>query len=187
MDSASRCAISVLTLCLAACQGLEDPEETSTVDAKQSLIQFQHVDYDPDLAEYSVSRSTRSGNEVHTARLYGADAFAILGAYKTSAGYVVPDRPTESYIRDVLVDASLEWGESGRSASRLGQVPYRMFRIEDEPLDCVAFSQQVGETSDDLGRKSDLVFGFFCHDATRPMSAEAAEDLIGRVSFGRRR
>ena len=35
-------------------------------------------------------------------------------------------------------------------------------------------------------RKSDPAFGFFCHDNTRPMSTDDAEDLIGKVSLAGR-
>jgi hypothetical protein len=166
---------------------MDEQPDTSVVDAKQSLIRFQHADFDPDLAEYSVARYRRSGNEFHMARFYGVDAFAILAAYKSSPSYVMRERPTEAYIGDMLEDLDLDWGESGRTGSGFGNVPYRLFNVVDEPFSCVGFGQTVGESSDDLGRKRDLVFGFFCHDDSRPMSTDAAEELIGRVSLAGRR
>ena len=79
----------------------------------------------------------------------------------------------------------LTWGESGQVPSRIGYVPYRMFRIADQPFRCVGFSQRFGETGDDMRRKRNLMVGWFCYDRSRPVSATAAADLIAKVSVGR--
>ena len=88
-------AACALGLAVAACQGMDEQPDTSVVDAKQSFIHFQHANFDPDLAEYSVAQYRRSGNAVHMARFYGVDAFAMLVAYKNSPSYVMQERPTE--------------------------------------------------------------------------------------------
>jgi hypothetical protein len=174
-------AACALGLAVAACQAVD--EQPSVVDAKQSLIRFQHADFDPDLAEYSVIRDRRTGNAVHLARFYGADALAMLAAYKNSPSYVMQERATETYIANMLTDLDLDWGESGRTESGFGNVPYRLFDVVDEPLSCVGFGQTIGDRPDDRGRKRDLVIGFFCQDNSRPMSADSAEELIRNVSL----
>jgi hypothetical protein len=180
-------AACALGLAVAACQGVDEQPEPSVVNARQSLIRFQHADFDPDLAEYSVARDRRSGNAVHMARFYGVDAFAILLAYKNSPSYVMQERPTEAYIADVLTELSLDWGESGRTDSGFGSVPYRLFNVVDEPLSCVGFGQTIGDSPDDRGRKRDLVVGFFCQQDSRPMSVDSAKELISNVSLAGRR
>ena len=62
---------------LAACQGTAGQEEMKPVDTAHSAIRFQHVDYDPDLAEYAVQRDGRTGNELHVV-LQGIDALDHL-------------------------------------------------------------------------------------------------------------
>ena len=187
MDRSARFTSLFLTLAVGACQSVAEPEESKPVDAAHSPIHFEHIDYDPDLAQYSVQSNARSRNKVYVARFYGTDAFAVLAAYKLGAGYVAKERPTEAYIGDILENADLDWGESGRTTSHMGPVPYRLFRVAGEPFSCVGFSQLSGESYDDLGRKRDLVFGFFCQDDSRPMSGSAAEELIGKISVGGRR
>jgi hypothetical protein len=176
-------AACALGLAVAACQGMDEQPEPSVVDAKQSLIRFQHADFDPDLAEYSVVRYRRSGNALHLARFYGVDGFAMLATYKTSPSYVMEERPLEAHVADMLTELDLDWGESGRTDSGFGAVPYRLFNVVDESLSCVGFGQTIGERTDDRGRKSDLVVGVFCHDASRPMSVDSAEELISNVSL----
>jgi hypothetical protein len=176
----------MLGFALVACQGMNEPPEAKVVDAQHSLIRFQHADFDASLSEYSLERDRRSGNELHTARFYGVDAFAVLAAYKTSPSFVMRERSTDAYISGMMGDAELEWGASGRAASRLGQVPYRMFEVVDGPFSCVGFGLTVGESSDDLGRKKDLVVGFFCRDDSRPISTDEAEELIREVSLAGR-
>ena len=180
-------AACALGLAVAACQGMDEQPEPSVVDAKQSLIRFQHADFDPDLAEYSLARDRRTGNAIHLARFYGVDTFAMVAAYQNSASYVIQERPTEAYIANMLTDLDLDWGESGRTDSGFGTVPYRLFNVVDEPLSCVGFGQTIGERTDDRGRKSDLVVGVFCHDDSRPMSVDSAEELISNVSLAGRR
>jgi hypothetical protein len=179
-------AAFALGLAITACQAMNKPREASVVDAEHSLIRFQHADFDANLSEYALERDPRSGNEIHVARFHGADAFAILVAYKNSPSYVMRERPTEAYIANMMRDLDLDWGASGRAASRLGYVPYRLFQVVDGPFSCVGFGLTVGESPDDLGRKGDLVVGFFCHDASRPMSTDGAEELIGKVSLAGR-
>ena len=58
-----------------------------------------------------------------------------------------------------------------------------MLTVDPPPVDPLI----IVETSDDRGRKSDLIYGFFCHDDSLPMSSDAAEELIGKVSLGARR
>lgn len=183
----ARHAACALGVALAACQGMDEQPDTSVVDAGRSLIRFQHADFDPDLTEYAVARYRRTGNEFHMAKFYGGDAFAILAAYKSSPSYVMRERATEAYIADMLEDFDLEWGASGRTGSGIGDVPYRLFDVADGPFSCVGFGQTVGESSDDMGRKRDLVFGFFCRDNSRPMSTDAAEELIAEVSLAGQR
>ena len=73
-------ALSIACL-VAACQHHEwDPQP---VEASQSAIRFDHADFDPDLTEYQLDRDPRTGSEVHVARFFGADAFAILVVSKT--------------------------------------------------------------------------------------------------------
>jgi|SRR5919108_2897296 hypothetical protein len=176
-------AACALGLAVAACQGMDEQPEPSVVDAKQSLIRFQHADFDPDLAEYSVVRYRRTGNALHLARFYGVDGFAMLATYKTSPSYVMEERPLEAHVADMLTELDLDWGESGRTDSGFGTVPYRLFNVVDESLSCVGFGQTIGERTDDRGRKSDLVVGVFCHDDSRPMSVDSAEELISNVSL----
>jgi hypothetical protein len=47
--------------------------------------------------------------------------------------------------------------------------------------------QPVGETSDDRGRKSDLVFGYLCQAEKAPISAARATGLIRPVALVRPR
>jgi hypothetical protein len=163
------------------------PEEWNPqpVEASQSAIRFDHADFDPELAEYELDREPRTGNELHVARLLGADAFAVVLVLRAGASYVVNERTTEAQVGGLMNGAEVEWGESGRVASRMGYVPYRMFRFPDQPVSCVGFSQTVGETHDDRARKRNLVIGYFCYDGAHVMSAATAADLIGKISIGR--
>lgn len=174
--------VVALGLGMGACQGIEQPHKV--VGAEESAIRFQHPDFEGNPGSYTVQREPRSGNELHTASFLGTDAVAVLAIYKTSASYVVKERAVESYVARFMGDEDLDWGASGQAASRLGLVPYRLFDVADQGLSCVGFSHTVG-VADDRGRNSDLVVGYFCHDESRPMSAESAEDLIGQVSYAR--
>jgi hypothetical protein len=171
------------TVLLGGCGSSNPPAEPQSIEAGQSVIRFEHEDFDPQRAQYLLHHDPRSGNDVYVAQFVGDAAFATLAAYKTGPGYVVEERSTQSYVRSLLQDAELTWGEAGRA----GGVPYRIFRIAGQPVSCVGFGQPRGESSDDRGRKSDLVFGFFCQSDARPMSAETASDLISKVSLTGRR
>ena len=174
---------------LAGCESSNPPPEPQSIEAAQSAIRFEHEDFDPQRAEYLLHHDPRSGNDVYVAQFVGDAAFATLAAYKTGPGYVVEERSTQSYVQSLLQDSELTWGESGRADTGTGAsgVPYRMFGIAGQPVSCVGFGQPRGESSDDRGRKSDLLFGFFCQSDARPMSSATASDLIGRVSLSRRR
>jgi hypothetical protein len=178
--------VAALGLALVACQGMDEPHEPSVVGAEESLIRFKHPDFASDQGFYTVERYPRSGNQLHMARFLGVDAVAMLLIYKTSASYVVQERATEAYVAQLMDGKELDWGETGSAASRLGAVRYRLFDVVGQPFSCVGFGQTVGDTSDDRGRRSDVVAGYFCQENSRPMSAESAEDLIGRVSFAGR-
>jgi hypothetical protein len=70
--------------------------------------------------------------------------------------------------------------------SGVGYTQYRLFQLRDQPVSCVGFAQMAGQSGDDRNRQPNAVFGYFCHDASRPMTTEAAEDLLARVKLGRR-
>ena len=74
----------------------------------------------------------------------------------------------------MLTELSLDWGESGRTDSGFGSVPYRLFNVVDEQLSCVGFGRTICDSPDDRGRKRDLVVGFFCQQDSRPMSVDSA-------------
>jgi hypothetical protein len=183
-DCAVRLILALSVACLVAgCQ--HDEWDPQPVESSQSAIRFDHADFDPDLTEYQLDRDASTGSEVHVARFFGADAFAILVVSRTGAGYVVQERTTEANIGRLLNGVELDWGESGRVSTRMGPVGYRMFQLADQPFSCLGFSQTVGETADDRGRKKNLVIGTFCYDETRPLTAATAADLIGKVSLSR--
>jgi hypothetical protein len=178
----------VLVACVAAgCQSLTPEWQSRAIDPGDSAIRFEHAGFDPKLAEYMVQRDPRSANAVYVARFTGADAFAVVAAVKTGPSYVVEERATEAYVSDLLENVKPDWGASGRVAAPIGIVPYRMFRLPGQSASCVGFAQQVGQPADDRNRRKGVAFGYFCQDETRPMSTEAAEDLIGKVSLGGRR
>jgi hypothetical protein len=168
---------------LGGCEGLKPAWDPQPIEASKSVIRFEHDDFDPKRAEYLLQHDPRSGNDVYFARFVGDDAFAMLAAFKTGPGHVIENRATESYVGKML-DAELTWGESGVASTRQGSVPYRMFTIAGQPMSCVGFGHPRGESSDDRGRKSNLVFGYFCEGAAQPMSAATADDLISKVSLG---
>jgi hypothetical protein len=172
---------------LGGCEGLNPETEPQSIGADESVIRFEHQDFDPERAEYLLHRNPRSANDVYFAQFAGSEAYATLVAVKTGPSHVIDERSVESSIGRLLQNSELTWGESGRVDTAAGTVPYRMFRIADQPVSCVGFSQSRGESSDDRGRKNDLVFGYFCQSNTRPMSAETASDLISRVSLVGRR
>ena len=173
---------------LAGCQGSLQPAwEPQPIAASQSVIRFEHEDFDPARSEYRLQHDPRSDNEVHLGQFAGNGVFATLAAYKTGPSFVIEERSTESYVAHLLGDAQLTWGESGRTATRYGSVPYRMFKIAGQPFDCVGFGQPRGESSDDRGRKSDLLFGYFCQSDARPLTAARATDLIGGLALSARR
>ena len=163
----------------------DDRWDLQPIEASKSAIRFEHADFDPELAEYAADRDPRTGGEVHLARFSGAGAFAVVLVLKAGASQVVEERAMERYLGRLMNGADVAWGESGRVPSRIGYVRYRMFRFADQPGSCVGFSQTVGETHDGRGRKRNLVIGYFCYDESRPLSAVAAADLIGKISFGR--
>jgi hypothetical protein len=145
---------------------MEEPPH-SVVGAEESSIRFTHPDFEGNPGSYTVQREPYSGNELHTASFLGTDAVAMLAVYQMSA----------CYVARIMGDEELDWGATGRAASDLGVVSYRFFDVPDQGLSCVGFSHTMGET-DDRGRNSDLAVGDFCHDESRPISAESAEDLI---------
>ena len=162
--------------------------EPQPIEASQSVIRFEHEDFDPQRAKHTLHHDPTSANDVYVAEFTGADAFATLVAYDTGPGFVINERPIERYVGDLMRDdIELTWGKSGVATTSAGGVPYRMFKIVGRPVSCVGFGQPHGESSDDRGRKSDLVFGFFCQSDARPLSAESATDLISRVSLSRAR
>jgi hypothetical protein len=166
--------------CMAMPSGNLEP-----VAADQSAIRFDHPDFDPELAEHLQQRNSRTGTTLHVARFFGPDSQAVVVVFKAGPGYVVGERSTESYLRDLARGAELEWGDEGHAVSRLGNISYRMLRPAGEPLSCVGFSQTTGDTGDDAHRKGNLVVGLFCQDETRPMTAAVAADLIGKVALAR--
>jgi hypothetical protein len=174
-----RLVLALTMACLAA--GCEEEWDPQPVEASQSAIRFDHPDFDPDLAEYAHQRY-RMGHRAHVARFSGADAFAVLAVFRPAAGYVVPERVLESEVGRLLDGADVDWGVSGRSPSGLGYVRYRMFRLVDQPFNCVGFSDTSDERNYGSGRRSDLVTGVFCYDESRPLSATTAADLIRQVS-----
>ena len=147
------------------------------------MISFDHAGFDPKLAEYVVQRDPRSDNAIYVARFAGPDAVALLAALKTGPSYVVEERATESYIADLLEDAKPDWGESGHVAAPGGAVPYRLFRLPDKSASCVGFRRLIGQPADDANHRKDVVFGFFCQTAGRPLSTASAEDLIATISL----
>jgi hypothetical protein len=176
--------IPALTLAciLTGSQCTEEPWDPQPVEASRSAIRFDHADFDPDLAEYALQRYRRVGSQMHLARFSGTDAFAVLTVYKTGACCVIPEPVTESDVGRLLNGAEPDWGDSDHTSSSLGYLRYRMFRLVDQPFNCVGFSQSFGESYDDRGRKRNLVAGYFCYDETRPRSHATAEDLIRQVS-----
>ena len=178
----------VLVACAAAgCQTLTPEWQSQAIDAGDSPIRFEHAGFDPKLAEYMVQRDPRSATAVYVARFAGADAFAVLASVKTGPSHVVRERAPESYVSNLLENVKADWGPSGRATAPIGTVPYRMFRLPDQSASCVGFAQVIGQPADDRGGRKGLAFGYFCQDDTRPMSADVAEDLIGKVSLGGRR
>ena len=142
---------------LGGCEGLNPEVEPQPIEAGQSVIRFEHEKFDPERAEYLLHHDPRSANDVYFAQFVGNAAFATLAALKTGPSHVIEERSVDSRVGRLLRDEELTWGESGRAESGMGIVPYRMFRIADQPVSCVGFSQSLGESSDDRGRKSDLV------------------------------
>ncbi len=179
-----RLVFTLAMACLVTCctSTRWDPQP---VEASESAIRFDHPDFDPELAEYALGRDPMSGDELHVARFSGADAFAMLVVLRTGPNHVVPDGTLESDIGRSMDGADLTWGESGQVPSRMGYVPFRMFRLADQPFRCVGFGHRFGETGDDMRRKRNLVIGWLCHDKSRPVSTTAAADLIAKVSVGR--
>jgi hypothetical protein len=182
-----RLALVLVAYVAAGCQSLTPEWQSQAIDAGDSPIRFEHEGFDPQLAEYMVQRDPRSANALYVARFAGADAFALLAAVKTGPSYVVEERATEAYVSDLLEDVDPDWGASGRVEAPIGIVPYRMFRLPGQSVSCVGFAQPVGQPADDRNRRKGVAFGYFCQDEIRPMSTEAAEDLIGKVSLGGRR
>ena len=183
-----RCRAVVAAACLVGgCQVANPQWESKPIEASQSVIRFDHADFDPKLAEYVVQRDPRSANTFYAAHFAGADAFALLAALKTGPSHVVEERTTERYVANLLQDAKPDWGEQGEAAARGGPVAYRMFRLPGQSASCVGFRQLVGHSSDDRNRRKDVVFGYFCQSQGRPRSAATAEDLIASVSLTRPR
>jgi hypothetical protein len=175
-----RLVLALTMACLVT--GCEEEWDPQPVKASQSAILFNHADFDPDLAEYSLQRYQKTGARLHVARFSGADALAVLMVYKPGASHVVREPATESDVRRLVNGAELDWGQSDRISSSLGYIRYRMFRVVDQPVNCVGFSQTFGETHDDRGRKKNLIAGYFCYDESRPLLDATAADLIRQVS-----
>ena len=168
---------------LTGCQSLATEWQSQAIDAGDSPIRFEHASFDPKLAEYTVQRDPRSANAVYVASFTGADAFAVLAAVKTGPSYVVRERAPESYVSNLLQDVKPDWGASGRAAAPIGTVPYRMFRLPEQSASCIGFAQLIGQPADDRSGRKGMAFGYFCQNEARPVSEEAAEDLIGKVSL----
>jgi hypothetical protein len=64
-----------------------NPQWTSTpIKASESVIRFDHPDFDPKLADYLVRRQPRAGHAVSVAGFAGDRAFAVEVAMKTGPG-----------------------------------------------------------------------------------------------------
>jgi hypothetical protein len=175
-------------LLLGGCESMRAQYEPQPIEASRSMIRFEHDGFNPQQAKHTLHHDPTSANDVYVAELAGADAFATLVAYDTGPGFVVQERPPEAYVADLMrEDLELTWGESGVATTRAGRAPYRMFEIVGQPFSCVGFGQAQGESSDDRGRKSNLLFGYFCQRDARPMTAETASDLISSASLSRAR
>jgi hypothetical protein len=117
------------------------------------------VGFDPDKGEHMVQRDPRSSNRFYVSRSAGAEVFAVLAAFKTR---------TELRRRGAH-HRLLRHRPVARRGGGLGR------------------GQPVGETSDDRGRKSDLVFGYLCQAEKAPISAARATGLIRPVALVRPR
>jgi hypothetical protein len=169
----------------AGCAAVAPDWQSKPIAASESVIRFDHPDFDPKRAEYLVQRDPRSANTVYLARFAGEGAFALLAAVKTGPSYVMEERATEAYVADLLAEAKPDWGGSGRVPSDLGPVPYRMFRLPDRAASCVGFARALGQPADDRNHRKNAVFGYFCQDDTSPISPALAEDLIAKVAIAR--
>jgi hypothetical protein len=174
-----RLAVALTMACLVA--GCEEEWDPQPVKASQSVIRFAHTDFDPDLAEYSVQRYD-NGGQVHLAQFSGADGFAVLVVQKLPPGYVMRTRSVDSEVSRLLNGVEVDWGAAGRTPSGRGYAEYRMFRLVDQPFNCVGFSDTFNDMNDGAGWKRKLVIGYFCYDESRPLSQEAAAELIRQVS-----
>lgn len=172
---------------LGGCESLGPSWDPQPIEASQSVIGFEHQDFDPKRAEHVLQRDPRTGNQVYIAQFTGDQAFAVLVAAKSGPSYAFGERAIETYVDNLFEDVELIWGEAGRIGTRLGNVPYRMFEIAGQPLSCVGFGQRHGNFGDDRGQKNDLIYGYFCESDARPMTAASADDLISKVSVGRSR
>jgi hypothetical protein len=177
-------AVLLISLGLVGCQSAEPPQQ---VEAPDSAIRFQHADFRPELAEYFVQREPVIGNRTHWAKFQGSQSLGVVVAVITGPTYVVEEGRLERRVSSLVAeDVEIAWGDSGGTAlPGMGYVPYRLFDIASEGLGCVGFSQTGGETMDDRGRKSGLVFGYFCRTGSQPMATARAEELIGTVRIVR--
>jgi hypothetical protein len=134
--------------------------ETKETDAAGSAIRFQHVDFQPELAEYAIRGHPLTSSVEHLARFHGPDCTATLAAIRAGPGYVFEERSTESTVSPLLPEVTITWGARGSAMSAIGYIPYRLFEIDGQPVSCAGFAQTVGETRDDRLRKNNLDFGY---------------------------
>jgi hypothetical protein len=177
-----RHAVLAAAMAVGACQTGPKPE-LQTILADESRIRFEHPDFLPELTEYALERDSRVGSEAYLASFHGAEARALGVALKAGPGYVFNHASTEALAARLFPDSELHWSGSGRAVSGLGLADYRFFRFDEAPLSCVAFNQVKGETGDVRGRKSVMVYGYFCRDELHPLTMQAAEDLLSNLSL----
>jgi hypothetical protein len=163
---------------LGACQNGLDQPEWEPIQAEESRIRFDHPDFLPELTEYAVRRWSHTGSESHIASFHGPETHGLVVALSPGPGYVVELTSTELLIGRLLPDSELLWADAGRA----GQAGYRLFHMHGHPLSCVAFSQGAGNVGHGPDFKSSLIYGYFCRDELRPLTAESARELVVSVS-----
>lgn len=164
--------------------GCPPPPEFQEADAARSAIHFEHRDFQPELSEYAVRKDPQTGGEVHLASFHGADSLGMLAAIKAGPGYVLRERSPESMVPDLMQDnAEIIWGARGGTMTGVGYAQYRLFQVADPRLSCVGFAQTAGQSGDDQHRKPNAIFGYFCRDEARPMTTQAAEELLAQVKM----
>jgi hypothetical protein len=181
--------VLALAWLVSGCSAVNPGWTSKPIQASQSVIQFDHPDFEPKLADYLVQRDPRSGHTAYVARLAGAHAFAIIVAMKAGPGFVLQERATESHIVGLLKNDTpiwggsgrTVWGESGRTMANGDPVAYRMFLLPDRSATCVGFVRGVGEPLSGPNYRTDGAIGFFCEKGADPMPASTAETLITSV------